>query len=70
MISSPCQCIQFAYGTSGMMVKQEVEPNQMQGQMGLMTVKFLGCYEILEVLVVGPDLYWMSCSFQEVPSLF
>jgi len=53
-----------------MMVKQEVEPNQMQGQMGLMTVKFLGCYEILEVLVVGPDLYWMSCSFQEVPSLF
>jgi len=40
-----------------MVVKQEVEPSQMQGPIGLMAVKFLGCYEILEVLVVGPDLH-------------
>ena len=33
-------------------------------------VKFLGHHEILEVLVVSPDLYWMDCSFQEVPLLF
>jgi len=51
-------------------VKQEVEPSQMQRPMGLTTVKFLGCHEILEVLVVSPDLYWMGCSFQEVSSLF
>jgi len=53
-----------------MVVKQEVEPNQIQGPMGLMTVKFLGCHEILKVLVVGPDLYWIDCFFQDVPSLF
>jgi len=41
----------------GIVVKQEVKPNQMQGPTGLMTVKFLGHYEILKVLVVGPDLY-------------
>ena len=57
MISSPQQCVWFAYGISGMVVKQEVEPSQMQGPIGLMAVKFLGCYEILEVLVVGPDLH-------------
>jgi len=51
-------------------VKQEVEPSQMQGPTGLTTVKFLGHHEILEVLVVGPDLYRMGRSFKEVPLLF
>jgi len=63
VISSPRQCVQFAYGTSRAVVKQEVEPSQMQGPMGLTTVKFLDYYEILEVLVVGPDLYRMGRSF-------
>ena len=53
-----------------MVVKQEVEHSQIQGPMDLMTVNFLGCHEILKVLVVGPDLYWMGYSFQEVPPLF
>ena len=53
-----------------MVVKQEVKPSQMQGPIGLTTVKFLGCHEILEVLVVGQDLYQMGCSFQKVPLLF
>jgi len=51
-------------------VKQEVKPSQMQGLTGLMTVNFLGCHEILEVLVVGSDLYRMGRSFQKVPLLF
>jgi len=51
-------------------VKQEVKPNQMQGLTGLITVKFLGHHEILEVLVVGPDFYRMGRSFQKVPPLF
>jgi len=33
----------------------------MQGPTGLTMVKFLGHYEVLEVLVVGPDLYQMGC---------
>ena len=52
------------------MVKQEVEPSQMQGPMGLTMVKFLGYHEVLEVLVVGPDLNWVGCPLQEVPLLF
>jgi len=51
-------------------VKQEVEPSQIQGPTGLMTVKFLGNHEILEVLVVGLDLYWIGHFFQEVSLLF
>ena len=70
MIGSPQQCIWFVHSMSGIVVKQEVEPSQMQGSMGLMTVKFLGRHEILEVLVVGPDLYWIGYFFQEVPPLF
>ena len=63
MIGSPRQCVRFAHGTSWAVVKQEVEPSQVQGPAGLMTVKFLGRHEVLEVLVVGPDLYWMGRSF-------
>jgi len=70
VIGSPRQYVWFAYGTSGTVVKQEVEPSQIQGPTGLMTVKFLGRHEILKVLVVGPDLYQIGCSFQEVPLLF
>jgi len=70
VIGSPQQCIWFAHSTSGIVVKQEVEPSQMQGPMGLTMVKFLGCHEILKVLVVSPDLYQMGCSFQTVSPLF
>jgi len=55
---------------SGTVVKEEVEPSQMQGPMGLSMVKFLGYHKILEILVVGSDLYWIGCSFQEVSPLF
>jgi len=54
---------------SGAVVKQEVKSSQMQGPTHLTTVKFLGYYEILEVLVVGPDFHQMGPSFQKVPSL-
>jgi len=52
------------------MMKQKVESSQMQGPMSLTMIKFLGRYEILEVLVVGPDFHWMGRSFQKVPPLF
>ena len=57
MIGSPQQCIQFVHSMSRMVVKQEVEPSQMQEPTGLTTVKFLGYHEILKVLVVSLDLY-------------
>jgi len=48
---------------SGAVMKQEVKPSQMQGPASLMTVKFLGHHEILEVLVVSPDFHWMGRFF-------
>jgi len=35
----------------------------------LTTIEFLGHHEVLQVLVVRPDLYRVSGSFQEVPPL-
>jgi len=63
VISSPRQCIWFAYCTSGAVMKQEVKPSQMQGPASLTTVKFLGYHEILKVLVVSPDFHQMGHSF-------
>jgi len=51
-------------------MKQKVKSSQIQGPMSLAMVKFLGCHEILEVLVVSPDFYRMGRSFQKVPLLF
>jgi len=38
--------------------------------MDLATVEFLSYHEVLQVLVVYPDLYWVLGSFQEMPLLF
>jgi len=69
VISSSQQCVWFAHSMSGAVVKQEIKSSQMQGPTHLTTVKFLGYYEILEVLVVGPDFHQMGPSFQKVPPL-
>jgi len=38
--------------------------------MSLATVEFLTRHEVLQVLVVHPDLDWVLGSFQEIPPLF
>jgi len=38
--------------------------------MGLATIEFLSHHEVLQVLVVHPDFYWVPSSFQKVPPLF
>ena len=48
----------------------EVEASQVQRPTGLVTVEFLSCHEVLQVLVVCSDFYWMLSSFQKVTSLF
>jgi len=50
-------------------VEGEVEPGEIQGPSYLMAVKFLGNAEILEVLVISPDLYGVSRTFQVVAPL-
>ena len=36
----------------------------------MVTVEFLSHHEVLQVLVVCPDLHWVSGSFQKMPLLF
>jgi len=36
----------------------------------LVTVEFLSCHKVLQVLVVRPDFYQVLSSFQKVPLLF
>jgi len=38
--------------------------------MGLVTVEFLSCHKVLQVLMVCPDFYWVLSSFQKVSLLF
>jgi len=45
----------------------EVEAGQIQRPTGLAAVEFLSRHEVLQVLVVRPDFYQVSSSFQKVP---
>ena len=48
----------------------EVKVSQVQRPTGLATIEFLSHHEVLQVLVVHPDFYWVPSSFQKVPLLF
>ena len=48
----------------------EVKASQVQRLMGLATVEFLSYHEVLQVLVVYPDFYWILSFFQKVSPLF
>jgi hypothetical protein len=52
-----------------LVVEGEVEPEEIQGPSRLMVVKLLGDAEILEVLVISPNLYGVSHTFQVVVPL-
>jgi len=41
----------------------EVEASQVQRPTDLAMVEFLSCHEVLQVLVVQPDFYWVPGSF-------
>ena len=44
--------------------------SKIQRPMGLIMVELFGYHEVLKVLVVYPDFYWMDYSFKKVSSLF
>jgi len=48
----------------------EVKASQVQRPTGLAMVEFLSRHEVLQVLVVHPDFYRVSSSFQKVPPFF
>jgi len=48
----------------------EVKASQVQRLTGLAMVEFLSRHEVLQVLVVHLDFYWVPGFFQKVPPLF
>ena len=51
------------------MVECEIEAGEAEGPSGLPPVQLLGHHEVLQVLVVRPDLTLMFCAFDKVPPL-
>jgi len=51
------------------MMECEVEAREVKRPSGLPLVQLLGCHEILQVLVVCPDLTLMFCALNKVPPL-
>ena len=48
----------------------EVKTGEEEGPACLSAVQVLGRPEVLEVMVVSPDVYLLLCPFEEVPPLF
>jgi hypothetical protein len=59
--------IQAAHEATRLVEQGEVKPGQVQGPPGLSPVQLLGLLEVLQVLVVRPDLDWVLRAFEEVP---
>jgi len=47
-------------------MKCEVEAGEVERPSGLPPVQLLGCHEVLQVLVVRPNLALMFCAFDKV----
>jgi len=47
-------------------VECELEVGEVEGPSGLPPVQLLGCHDILQVLVVRPDLALMFCTLDKV----
>jgi len=50
-------------------IECKVEAGEVEGPSGLPPVQLLGRHEVLQVLVIRPDLALMFCAFDEVPPL-
>src|SRR6202795_3266457 len=62
--------IGLAHAPSWLVVEGEVEAGQVEGPSGLAAVELLGGLEVLEVLMVRPDLKRLARAFQVVSPLF
>jgi hypothetical protein len=69
MVWSPAERVRLTHRASGLVVKREVEPGQVERPLCLPPVKVLRLPEVLEVLMVSPDLDQMLRTFEEVSPL-
>src|SRR3978361_421891 len=66
MIRSPGERVWPTHQASGLVVQREVEPGQVQRPPRLPSVEVLRLPEVLQVLVVGPDLDWVLRALEEM----
>src|ERR1700675_396483 len=64
------ECVRLAHAPSWLVVEGEVEAGQVERPSGLAAVELLGGLEVLEVLMVRPDLKRLAHAFQVVSPLF
>jgi len=69
MVCSPGECIRLAHRFPRYVVKHKVEPSKVERPPCLSAVEVFSCHEILQVLVISPDLELVFCTFNEVPPL-
>jgi len=69
MVGSAGECIWLTHRPSGFVVECEVEAGGVERPLGLPPVQLLGRHEVLQVLVVCPDLALMFCALDKVPPL-
>src|SRR6202795_1333842 len=62
--------VRLAHAPSWLVVEGEVKAGQVEGPSGLAAVELLGSPEVLEVLMVRPDLKGLARAFQVVSPLF
>ena len=66
MISSVGECIWLTHCLSRLVAECEVKVGEVQGPSGLPSVELFGRHEVLQVLMVSPDLTGVFCTFHEV----
>jgi hypothetical protein len=70
MVSTARERVWFAHALSWTMLEGEVESREVEGPASLSAIEFLCRPEVLEVLVVSENLYWVLRAFEVVPPLF
>jgi len=68
-VGSAGECVRLIHQLSGFVMECEVEAGEVEGPSGLPPVQLLGCHEVLQVLVIRPDLALMFRALDEVPPL-
>src|ERR1700753_2094825 len=67
MVRAAGECIRATHPTPRLMMEYNIEPGEVERPPGLPPVEMLGLPEVLQILVVGPDLHRVFCSLKEMP---
>src|ERR1700753_1253033 len=69
MVRATGEAIRAPHPTPRLMMEYNIEPGEVERPPALPRVEMWGLPEVLQILVVGPDLYRVLCSLKEMPPL-